>query len=91
MFRLLDVIDTNSPIYQLPMNISKSMDLFLCNIWEKGRVEVEASIPRKAFAKGERIPLRLQFKHEGSFKIIQRVETYFLKTTKYRRINTKQL
>ncbi|KAI8817939.1 uncharacterized protein EV422DRAFT_622146 [Fimicolochytrium jonesii] len=60
--------DTNLPLYRIPQSASRDCDVGVLGRFKKGTVEARVSIPRSAYCKGDRIPIRLQMNHLANVK-----------------------
>ncbi|KND00957.1 uncharacterized protein SPPG_04057 [Spizellomyces punctatus DAOM BR117] len=83
-FHVACLNDTNDPLYHQPQAITRGIDVGLLGLFLKGTIEARVSIPRKAYCKGDTIPIRLEINHMGNVKHVTGVHISLVRYIRWR-------
>ncbi|TPX72358.1 hypothetical protein SpCBS45565_g00594 [Spizellomyces sp. 'palustris'] len=83
-FHVACINDTNDTLYNLPQTITRGIDVGLLGLFLKGTIEARVSIPRKAYCKGDTIPIRLEINHMGNVKHVTGVHISLVRFIRWR-------
>ncbi|KAJ3289276.1 hypothetical protein HK104_007568 [Borealophlyctis nickersoniae] len=85
--RVCDRVDTVNPKYHEPQSLTRTLTLSFLGLVDQGSITGHASIPKRAYTKGETIPIRIQLNHHGQAKNVNAIQASLIKHLSY---NLKQ-